>query len=627
MNINLRTILRLALSTALAFFLLACGGNSAVVPVTPASFEISGAITGLASGQSLSLLTNDTPMTLSQSGGFKVPGVWPSGTSYKVKVATQPQQGTCVVTNGAGIISAGNVVNIGVACTENPQASYTLGGTVSGLAGALQLRNNSSDVVMVSANGAFTFPSALFDKAAFQVVLGNTQPDGQTCTVAHAAGTIQKANVASVQVTCVTDSVPVSVPSAQTYTVGGRLSGLNSGILVLANGPQSLSLTSNGAFAFPNPVSTGSAYAVTVAIQPAGLTCTVANGTGQVAPNANVTDVSVTCAATTFTIGGTLSGLTSGAALVLEDNGGDKRTLTSNGSFIFETQLANSARYNVTVLTQPTGHTCNTMANDSGTVASAHVTNLQVICTAKAIDLGMTTPTRVVYARGAATFTVPAGITSLTVTATGGGGGGGGNGGRAYGGGGGAIVTSTLSVTPGQNLSLYVGGGGFHSPYGGGGGGSTNVDAGSAHQIIAGGGGGAAASGAGGKGGSPWGGWGGGGNGNSGNGGGNGTGGYSDINSGGNGNGGDGGGGSNGYGLGGSGGFGYGTGGDGGGSYGGPSGGGGGGYGGGGGGAGANDGGGGGGGGSIGPAGSTYRVAAFGDGNGRGADGSIVISY
>ena len=88
---------------------------------------------------------------------------------------------------------------------------------------------------------------------------------------------------------------------------------------------------------------------------------------------------------------------------------------------------------------------------------------------------------------GAATYTVPPGVTAITVIATGGGGGGG----YAATGGNGGIVTAPLSVTPGQVLNLFVGGGGVGSGLGGGGGGgSTNIDAGTANQIIAGGGGG-----------------------------------------------------------------------------------------------------------------------------------------
>lgn len=86
---------------------------------------------------------------------------------------------------------------------------------------------------------------------------------------------------------------------------------------------------------------------------------------------------------------------------------------------------------------------------------------------------------------GAHTFTVPAGVTSITVTATGGGGGSGPGG---DGGGGCTVTGATLSVAPATQLAVFVGGGG--GAYSGGG--SSSVNAGdSGNQVIAGGGGGA----------------------------------------------------------------------------------------------------------------------------------------
>lgn len=58
---------------------------------------------------------------------------------------------------------------------------------------------------------------------------------------------------------------------------------------------------------------------------------------------------------------------------------------------------------------------------------------------------------------GAATWTVPAGVTSVQIAATGAGGGSGDAGGTA---GNGGIVTVTLPVVGGQLLNLVVGGGG-----------------------------------------------------------------------------------------------------------------------------------------------------------------------
>ena len=59
-------------------------------------------------------------------------------------------------------------------------ASYTVGGTVSGLTGTVVLQNNGSDNLSVSADGLFTFGTALNNGATYTVTV-LTQPTGQTC--------------------------------------------------------------------------------------------------------------------------------------------------------------------------------------------------------------------------------------------------------------------------------------------------------------------------------------------------------------------------------------------------------------------------------------------------------------
>lgn len=104
------------------------------------------------------------------------------------------------------------------------------------------------------------------------------------------------------------------------------------------------------------------------------------------------------------------------------------------------------------------------------------------------------------------TYTVPAGVTCITVKAWGAGGGGGGGGAARLGGngGGGGYAESTINVTPGQQLTIRVGGNGNggatgtgtdNSGSGGSGGGYSGVFTGTPSQanaivVAAGGGGG-----------------------------------------------------------------------------------------------------------------------------------------
>ncbi len=117
------------------------------------------------------------------------------------------------------------------------------------------------------------------------------------------------------------------------------------------------------------------------------------------------------------------------------------------------------------------------------------------------------------YTGAAQTFTVPAGVTSVVVTATGAVGGTFVSGSNVYQGGKGAQAQTVLTVTPGETLTVYVGGtGGFHTGNGagpggwngggnargggGGGGGATDLRRGGTalanRLVVAAGGGGSA---------------------------------------------------------------------------------------------------------------------------------------
>ena len=76
---------------------------------------------------------------------------------------------------------------------------------MSGLSGTVVLQDNGGDDLSVSANGAFTFATALASGAAYNVTV-KTNPSGQTCTVSNGSGTIGSANVTNVAVSCTDES-------------------------------------------------------------------------------------------------------------------------------------------------------------------------------------------------------------------------------------------------------------------------------------------------------------------------------------------------------------------------------------------------------------------------------------
>jgi hypothetical protein len=80
-------------------------------------------------------------------------------------------------------------------------------------------------------------------------------------------------------------------------------------------------------------------------------------------------------------VGGTVSGLTAGQTVVLQDNGTDTLTLGSNGGFDFATALADGSAYSVTVLAQPAAEICE-VSNGTGTIGSngPDVGNVSITC-------------------------------------------------------------------------------------------------------------------------------------------------------------------------------------------------------------------------------------------------------
>jgi beta-glucanase (GH16 family) len=83
---------------------------------------------------------------------------------------------------------------------------------------------------------------------------------------------------------------------------------------------------------------------------------------------------------TTYTIGGTVSGL-SGTGLVLQNNGGNSLPVSANGGFTFSAPVASGASYKVTVLTQPSSPSQACGVSSSSGVAQGNVSSVQVSCT------------------------------------------------------------------------------------------------------------------------------------------------------------------------------------------------------------------------------------------------------
>lgn len=187
-------------------------------------------------------------------------------------------------------------------------------------------------------------------------------------------------------------STSTPTPAATNYTVGGSVTGLSGSLQLEDNGGDSIAVSGSN-FTFPKALSGGSAYAVSVQTQPTGQQCSVTNGSGNVG-SANITNVSVSCTAlpTSFTVGGTVSGLSQGSSLVLNNIRAGNQTVSANGNFSVATSAKTGTAYSVSVTTQPSGENCS-VSNGAGTVGTTNVTNITVTCASATPPPSSGTPT------------------------------------------------------------------------------------------------------------------------------------------------------------------------------------------------------------------------------------------
>ena len=153
------------------------------------------------------------------------------GQSCDIGVEFEPQAGgsplisTAVITdnalNGAPSTQTVTLSGTGIGGT------YTVGGSVSGLVGSgLVLQDNLGDNLPISANGSFTFATAISTGNPYSVTVLSS-PIAQNCAVTEGGGTVANANITNVLVTC------TNIPS---YGLSVTEIGSGSGTLTSSSG-------------------------------------------------------------------------------------------------------------------------------------------------------------------------------------------------------------------------------------------------------------------------------------------------------------------------------------------------------------------------------------------------------
>ena len=384
-------------------------GNVTTVKVTcvtetteAQTYTISGAVSGLASGETITLTltpAGETPEneTITGDNDFDFDTELAKDAKYTI-TSTSPAGKLCIVEPaGEQTMGEGDVTTVKVTCvTETPVIqTFSIGGTISGHTDTVDLNlaygSESENLPIAVGVTEFTFAKKLELSDTYTVSVA-TDPAGQTCTVSPAGPQTMLGDVTDITVTCV----------ANTYFVGGIIRGL------AENQQITLTLTTTGGtaenkqfngdantnfvdYTFDTLVAVGATYEVTVATQPYGKACIVLREGEHIMPDNIVKHITVGCSdIPTYSVGGSVSGLAENdeVILTLTPTGGTAEdetvtgdaTATTDDAFTFDTKLAKDATYTVSVKTQPTGKTCTVDPATEQTMGEADVTIVKVTC-------------------------------------------------------------------------------------------------------------------------------------------------------------------------------------------------------------------------------------------------------
>ena len=236
-------------------------------------------------------------------------------------------------------------------------------------------------------DGVATLPSNVPVGHPYSAALGNV-PAGFTCQLSGSTGLMQ-ATGAEILLTC-----------AQNHALGAVLSGLGSGasltLQVVTTAPgglgikRNVTLAANGAFPLVDDLAAGTPYQVTVAVPPAGQSCSVASATGTF--GAVDLTLPITCTdQPSVALSLEASGLAAGETVdVTEQLTGATAQLTATSGPVSLATLPSGTAYQLIVSAQPTASVCSFcngascgQGTSSGTLSGSGTQTVSLSCVAK----------------------------------------------------------------------------------------------------------------------------------------------------------------------------------------------------------------------------------------------------
>jgi hypothetical protein len=181
---------------------------------------------------------------------------------------------------------------------------------------------------------------------------------------------------------------------SSSHTVSGTVIGLQYPGLVLTNNlsddvavaplPLENGNVRDVSYQFSKQLDYGAPYSVTIKTQPQHQECRPIGGTVETAGRLSTINAAFVCDLASYTIGGTITGLTSGSVRLTNGSSGGTLIVAGDAtraeiSFAFPQEVTYDQTYGVTVLEQPENQTC-TVTNGAGIMRDEAVTSIRIHC-------------------------------------------------------------------------------------------------------------------------------------------------------------------------------------------------------------------------------------------------------
>lgn len=347
--------------------------------LAPNYFSLIGTVSGLLSGQSVTLSNGADSQLITADKTFTLNSIQ-GGTTYNVTAVTgDPSIYSCTVTNGSGTISS-NVTNIQVVCGYS--GNRTVGGTIIGLTNGAVVGLTVNGVTQSSlTNGNFTFTTP-YSSSGYTISIASVST-GYSCNLNTTSGSLI-GNVSGLSVVC----GPLGP-----YNLSVKVSGITYGTLSVSMGVENSTSIANETYTF----NTQKYFNEIASFSTTGLvghTCTFPNNASSYNQTiTGATTVNLTCQPNKYTIGGSISGLTSNESITIEsvnDELGQENKITLNAqesSYTMPLTWSFGSRYNLSITASSEGIVCN-FANtfNTGSMPNGNITSININCVPRTIS-------------------------------------------------------------------------------------------------------------------------------------------------------------------------------------------------------------------------------------------------